>query len=318
MVTTPGATADTADTATPGVDVSVCIVLFHTDRDLVDRCLASVARAARYAGGATEIVVVDNSRDPELRGVFGDRVDRWLWTPENLGFGAAVNRGCAVARGAAMLFLNPDAELDETALERLRTAAAGFGDREVLLAGWLHQAGRVQIDAFLFWWTSVGRRRTRARFAAQLRAAAGTPLFAVDKVCGGALFGERSLLLRLGPFDERFFLYGEDADLSVRARKAGVALFVVPTARVAHAAASSQQHFSALVERARADAAIRISSYHRSRRAALAVRVDLLVVTVLGLLPGLGKTSGSKQARIGRLRELRRWGLATDRPQLRP
>ncbi len=316
MVTTDGPARKPA--TSDDVEVSVCIVLFHTDRTLVERCLASVDRAATYAGCGTEIVVVDNSSNPELRAAFGDRVDRWLWTPENLGFGTAVNRGCAVARGTAMLLLNPDAELDEAALMHLRGAAQGFADREVLLGGWLHQGDEVQIDAYLFWWTSVERRRTRKSFAARLRAAAGTPVFAVDKVCGGALFGDRALLRRLGPFDERFFMYGEDADLSVRARKSGVDLFVVPAARVGHAKASSQQHFSALVERARADAAIRIASYHRTRTAALVVRVDLMVVTVLGLLPGLGKTSGSKQARIGRLRELQRWGLARDRPRLRP
>lgn len=300
------------------VEVSVCIVLFHTEESLVERCLSSVERAAKYADCETEIIVVDNSRDAGLQGIFGHRAQRWIWTPENLGFGTAVNRACAVAAGTSMLFLNPDAELDEAALQHLRDARESFGDDEVLLSGWLHRGGRVQIDAFLFWWTSVGRLAKRSRFAERLRASTDAALMKVQKVCGGALFGDTALLRRLGPFDERFFLYGEDADLSVRAARQGIALFVVPPARVEHAAASSQQHFSALVERARADAAIRNASYHLSRGAALVVRLDLLLVTVVGLLPGLGRTSGSKQARIGRLREVRRWGLARDRPQLRP
>ncbi|MEP6981259.1 MAG: glycosyltransferase [Nakamurella sp.] len=307
-----------APSAPPRLQVSVCIVLFHTDEYLVEECLSSVERAATYAGCEAEIIVVDNSSDAGLRGIFGTRARKWIWTPENLGFGTAANRACAVAEGTSMLLLNPDARLDETALLHLRNARESFGDEDVLLGGWLHHGDRVQIDAFLFWWTSLGRFLKRPQFAVQLAAAADSALMSVEKVCGGALFGDTALLRGLGPFDERFFMYGEDADLSVRAANAGVKLFVVPPARVEHAAASSQQQFSALVERARADAAIRMSSYHRSRIAALAVRFDLLVVTIIGLLPGLGKTSGSKPARIGRLCELGRWRLARDRPQLRP
>jgi GT2 family glycosyltransferase len=78
-------------------------------------------------------------------------------------------------------------------------------------------------------------------------------------------------LTRLGPFDERIFLYGEDLDLGLRARAAGVETWFWPGARVLHHGAhSTSRAFDGepfeLLARARREA---VSRGLGSRRAAV-------------------------------------------------
>lgn len=56
----------------------------------------------------------------------------------------------------------------------------------------------------------------------------------VDMISGCFLLVERSVWNRLGGFDERFFMYGEDADLALRARAAGFRPIICPQAEFIH------------------------------------------------------------------------------------
>ena len=56
---------------------------------------------------------------------------------------------------------------------------------------------------------------------------------------GCALLARTDTLRRLGPFDERLFMYGEDLDLGLRARQGGVQTWLWPSARVVHHRAHS-------------------------------------------------------------------------------
>ncbi|WP_350310094.1 glycosyltransferase [Plantibacter sp. lyk4-40-MEA-4] len=298
-----------------GTDVTVCIVLFHTDPDLVERCISSIDQARDGSGLKVEIVVVDNSAEASLRARFESRTNVWIASPVNLGFGAASNLALTEANGDFVMFLNPDAALGAGALAALHGVAQQH--RGDLIAGWLVSGSSVQVDGLMHWWSSTGRLIKRPSYRRYLETAA-LDLVSVQKVSGGAMFADRELLQRLGAFDERFFLYGEDADLSQRVLKGGGKLYALRTAQVEHVGASSQASHSTLVERARADAAIRLASYHLPRAQSLLTRLDLLAVTIIGLLPGLGRTSGSKASRAARLREIRRWGVRREAPRYSP
>jgi N-acetylglucosaminyl-diphospho-decaprenol L-rhamnosyltransferase len=292
------------------MSLGICVVAFNTDPQLLESCLESIRAAAKYARLEVATVIVDNSGNESLRRLFEQDVDIWHESPGNVGFGVACNLGIRLLKSNAdcshVLFLNPDAKLEPDAISAFLTASTESNSR--LLAGWLETNEGIQTDAFMHWWFSAERVLRRRRYRAHLEAHSRESLVEVQKVSGGALWGRMDELLALGPFDERFFLYGEDADLSLRARAIGISLYAVPRARISHIGASSSHNHSKLVERARIDATIRLATYRKGLLFSYLVRVDLLIATILGLLPGLGASSSSKVGRAARLTELRRWG----------
>ncbi len=299
--------------------ISVCVVLFNTEPELVDRCVTSVAASRLPAGETVELVIVDNgSRTaPELPATTVPLT--LVRLPDNLGFAKAMNRAVAAAHGDLVLCLNPDAALSPTALATLADTLAAQPTRSLLVALLLTDGG-VQVDALTQWMFSTGRlwRRSRHRRELERRRAAGVA-FEVDKVSGGALFGRREDLVTLGPFNEQFFLYGEDADLSLRAARDGYRLLAVPDAPVDHVGGSSQSSFGSLVERARQDAALRLVALHHPYPVALLARAEAVAIALLGLLQSTGRSSSaSRTARLARLSEIRRWGVRRSVPPFVP
>ena len=233
----------------------------------------------------------------------------------NLGFGAAMNQVMRASSAETTLLLNPDAELSVHALEAFHEAHNSYP--YALLSGWLQKGELVQVDAMLNWIFSIDRLVRRRSYARYLKGRESELTVEVQKVCGGALFADSSLLRKYGPFDERFFLYGEDADLSRRARHDKVLLLAVPKARVLHAAASSQADHGELVERARADAAIRLGAYHLPIVLSWVQRVELGLVTLVGVLAPR-TSSSTRLIRLSRFRELGMWKAKKERPAFSP
>ncbi|KZF09104.1 hypothetical protein A2J03_03280 [Rhodococcus sp. EPR-157] len=293
--------------------MDVVIVCFNSDPELLQLCTDSVHASYKACGVEGSIILVDNASDKPVDETIDTTSMQTLRMDINVGFGRAVNYGVRTSVADSILMLNPDAAIAPDGLAQFLQSAAHH--QRSLVGGWLHRDGVVQSDAYMQWDFSVSRLRKRRRFAAAL-AAVDDDLI-VEKVCGGALFADRALLAQLGPFDPRFFLYGEDADLSRRAAAEGVSLILARRAEVAHVAASSQTSYGHLVERARADAAIRLSAYHCRRFASYFQRVELAVVTLLGAIAG-GASSSSRGARLARLEQVWRWGFKRDVAPFQP
>lgn len=286
--------------------IDVVVVLFHSDRVLLERCVASVQASAARSAVDARLVFVDNGGGLPASGQWpADAVV--VGGGCNLGFGRAVNAALEHVTAPYALLLNPDAALADDAFDAFLRADRSWPG--ALLAGTMLTDGRLDPDSVIDWDFSVERLVKRRRPAGR-RGPGG--VVAVEKVSGGALFGRSDLLRSLGPFDDRFFLYAEDADLSRRAARSGIALGRVEDALVLHEGSASSRSFPAIVEFARADAAIRLTALHRSRIVSLAQRAELLVVTLLGMV--VERDVRRRRARAARLHALRRWGLRRDCP----
>lgn len=292
--------------------LTVGVVLFNSDPILLERCLTSVSNEAATAQIQIEVLLFDNGSALPVTPHPGARIIR---SEDNLGFARACNRLVSEARGTTTLLLNPDAALAAGSLAPLLRAAQVEQPRTTLWGGFLSRSGRIQVDAYWHWWSSVEHLLRRRDVAAALPVA-GSPPVEVSKLCGGALAGFTSDLRDLGPFNESFFLYGEDADLSLRARAAGFRLLLLPEMVVEHQAASSMAEHSGLVEEARADAALRVVALHQPYAYALLARLDMLFFTIAGLRHG--RSSTSARTRLRRLRQVRRWGLHRTVPPFDP
>jgi GT2 family glycosyltransferase len=223
-------------------DVSIIIVNWNT-RDLLHGCLASIAAETRVEH---EVIVVDNaSTDGSAAMVavaFPDAV--LIANAENRGFAAANNQGLAVAKGRHVLLLNPDTIVLDDAIGRMlgwlgRHPDVGCVGCQVLegpdviqqtsfadpgpvnlaivelglhrLARWLPVFGRP-------WYRDWDRRSERE----------------VDVISGMFMLVPRRVLEVVGPLDEAFFVYAEEADWCRRIRKAGWRCVFAPVAQIVH------------------------------------------------------------------------------------
>jgi hypothetical protein len=220
------------------VRASVIIVNWNAGQALLD-CLASVSGG----GDVLETIVVDNaSTDGSLaRARESHPPVRIVETGANLGFAAGANRGAAVARGDALVFLNPDARVEPGAIDRLvgtlgSTPGAGIAGGGLVGADGRWQPGwaRFHPIAHLLLDTTPGRFLERGRRVPHV----------VDWVYGTFMAVRRDAFRQLGGFDESYFLYGEDLDLCHRATSHGLRTVHVPDARAVHGAnVSAAQRF---------------------------------------------------------------------------
>ena len=238
--------------------VDVIVVSFNT-RELLRACLESVQSAAQEIPEVACYVVDNASHDGSPNMVRGSFPKVTLIAlDENIGFGPANNRGMRAGRGEYLLFLNSDAELLPGALTTLVAAldkaptSVAAGPRLEYPDGRFQQSCR-RFPSLLrsFWNTSGLQARFPNRFrplhswlSEEEHAAART----VDMVSGACFLIRRSYMESIGGFDEKLFLYEEEMDVMLPARRRGLEIRYCPAARVIHhhGASSGEQQASDL------------------------------------------------------------------------
>lgn len=212
------------------VEVSLLIVNWNAG-ELLARCVASIDEALTPSlRAATEVIVVDNaSCDGSASALPLRPGDQVLKQSENLGFGAACNRGAAVARGEFLLLFNPDCELRPGSVERclaeLRRTDLRVGICGVALVGDSDEVAR-SCHRFPGVWQLLGYATgmhaiSPLHFESRMHEWDHRSDRTVDHVIGAFYMMRLSTFRQLGGFDERFFVYWEDLDLSLRAQRAG-------------------------------------------------------------------------------------------------
>ncbi len=205
--------------------------------------LPTLERCRVPEGWSVTTLVVDNgSTDGSAEALAREfpRVEL-LALPENRRFAGGNNAGLARAleRGAdAVMLLNNDTEADPALLDRLLLALDQHPDAGAVAPLIYFAAPTLDI-----WYAggvctpAIGysaHRGIRTRDAGQFRAVEET-----GYLTGCCLLATRAAWERVGPLDERYFIYAEDADWSLRARAAGYRLRFVPTARLWHKVSAS-------------------------------------------------------------------------------
>ena len=209
-------------------------------------CLRSIAEARRTTWELGRVVVVDNgSTDGSVDAPAGHGLPiTLLRNSSNRGFGAACNQGAAGSAAGYLLFLNPDARLEASTLdvavgylEDPRHARIGIcGVQLVDETGATHRSCTRHPAPRHFAAKMMGLDRIAPRlFPSHVMTEWDhTEDREVDHVMGAVFLVRRALFERLGGFDERFFVYLEDLDLTLRAKHAGSSTIYLARARAFH------------------------------------------------------------------------------------
>ncbi len=214
--------------------------------DQLQECIASVSEYR--SGVVAQIIVVDNGS-----------TDDSLWTVQqnpqpqvhvlrmgaNLGFAAACNRGAALCTASYILFLNPDTRLNADSLSVPLLFMERAENDRVGICGIQLVSGDDVVSRTCARFPTSGRLVAQALGLNKIPGLRHTGMHMsdwdhrhsseVDQVMGAFFLIRRSLFDALGGFDERFFVYFEEVDLSFRARALGYKSFYLSNARAFHA-----------------------------------------------------------------------------------
>jgi GT2 family glycosyltransferase len=223
-------------------DVSIVIVSYNV-RELLRDCIGSIEEQTRRAH---EVIVVDNdSTDGSADMVRAEFPHvRLIANRDNRGFAAANNQGLAVATGRNLLLLNPDTLVLDGAIDTMLDWLERHPDVGCVGCQVLESETDVQLTCFsdpgplnlLLVETGLHRIGAGSRFL-------GRPHYAgwdrrderdVDVVSGMFMLVPRRVIDEVGPLDDTFFVYSEEADWCRRIRDAGYRCVFAPLARIRH------------------------------------------------------------------------------------
>jgi N-acetylglucosaminyl-diphospho-decaprenol L-rhamnosyltransferase len=228
-------------------------------RDFLDSLRPSAAQVV-------DIVVVDNASDDELdrvvAGIDGVRIVR---APHNLGYGKAMNLGNSVAAASEWLLIsNPDLTLSPGALDEL--IAVGEQDPSIGVLGptILTPSGEIYPSARRL--PSLRHGVGHALFGQLWKDNPWTRGYLADRenpprqreagwLSGAFLLLRREAFDSVGGFDDKFFMYFEDVDLSARLSRTGWRVMYAPSATVSHAGGHSTQSVNRQMIRVHHDSA---------------------------------------------------------------
>ncbi len=216
------------------------LVVTRNAKDDVLRCLNAFSASADVP---VEAVVVDNDSSDGTPAAVTDEFPQAtvLVQSKDLGYGQAANLGLERCQGRFVLLLGPDVTVDPQSVGRMadflltRPDAGAVGPRLVLPSGDLDPDARrsFPIPSTLFYQT-VGLSRLFPKSPRFGRHNMGhvddTDVHEMDAGTGACLMLRMSALDRVGFFDPRYFMFGEDLDLCYRLKLGGWKIFFLPSA----------------------------------------------------------------------------------------
>jgi len=283
----------------PSTSTALTIIIVNWNGgDKLLRCLRSI-RASRTSFPVKVIVVDNNSTDGSRERAAAEFPEYHIVnTGANLGFGRGNNYARPWVDTPLVLFLNPDTELFPDTLEkavhsllsRPRVGILGCqmrdpdGTVQELGLQWFPTPGRVFLELMVPGWL---RRGLPGRWLCHDPLRSGP----VRKLYGGFMLARKEVLDAAGWFDERYFMYAEDVDLSRTVRALGWELFYDAGCAIIHACGGASQNapsgFSVLMKQRSVDQLIekyqgRFAARCHRRLVALAAALRLIALRLSG------------------------------------
>jgi GT2 family glycosyltransferase len=226
------------------MELSIIIVNYNS-KLLLEQCIDSIKKATRQIN--TEIIIVDNNSTDGSKEYLPARFTdiKFIFNDNNNGFAKACNRGFKDSSGKYVLFLNPDTILPETCLTdcisffETHPDAGAVGVRMLDGQGkFLKESKRGLPSPATSFYKLFGpasifpTSKTFAKYyQGHLAEKENNP---VDVLSGAFMMIKRDVLEKVNGFDEDFFMYGEDIDLSIRITRSGYKNYYLGAISVTH------------------------------------------------------------------------------------
>lgn len=224
--------------------MSVIIVNYNV-RYFLEQCLCSLQAA--LDGIAAETIVVDNGSTDDSITYLSSRFPgiKFIQNTKNEGFAKANNQALHLARGEYILFLNPDTILAEDTLQQCIAFFASHPNAGVVgvrmmdgSGNFLPESKRAFPSPKVSFFKLAGlsslfpTSRLFNRYALGYLPERAT--HEVDVIAGAFMMTKKSVLDKVGSFDEQFFMYAEDVDLSYRIQAAGYKNYYLGNVPIVH------------------------------------------------------------------------------------
>ena len=213
------------------LDLSIVIVNYNV-KEFLTQCIDSIYKSK--TSFSYEIIVVDNKSSDSGEKDICEQFHsiHWINNPKNMGFGKANNIGFEIAKGKYTLILNPDTLLQSDTIEKClnflkgHSEVGGLGIKGIDGSGrFLPESKRSLPTPLVAFWKITGLSMIFPK----------SPVFAryhlghlnkdenheVDVLAGCFIMVSSKLLHEIQGFDTRYFMYGEDIDLSYELQKTG-------------------------------------------------------------------------------------------------
>lgn len=223
-------------------DVSIILVNYKT-KDLAKQCIESIYEKTQNLN--FDIYVVDNASDDGVEEMLKENFPQvnFIQTGENKGFGAGNNAALRVTDSRYVFLLNTDTILINNAIKILydfmennKNLGACGGNLYDEEGNNIHSYGVFNNLKDLFLKTFMLRyffpkneKRLKDKGLNK-----NNETKSVDYITGADVMIRKEALDKAGIFDERFFMYAEEAELQFRIKKAGYEIFINPEAKIIH------------------------------------------------------------------------------------
>jgi N-acetylglucosaminyl-diphospho-decaprenol L-rhamnosyltransferase len=215
-----------------GVSVGIVIVNWNTG-SLLYSCIESVLKSNFNGVRLEKIVIVDNSSSDDSLSRISRKTDLIdvICNDDNLGFAKACNQGARLVESDYVLFLNPDVECSQNSIASVIEFMDQNSSSNIGICGTALYSEKGKFgascarfpDASLFFFEAIGLTRLLPLiFKPHLLSKDECEKSGyVDQVIGAFFLVRKKLFNDLDGFDERFFVYFEEVDFSLRANQLG-------------------------------------------------------------------------------------------------
>lgn len=194
-----------------------------------------------------ERIMFDYDSAEKIKNIKSNKKIKIIEINKNIGFGSANNIGASISAGKYICFINPDTEIYSNNIKNLilefkSDPSIGIIGPKIIQDSELKKEEIVQewsvgvdLDIIELFRSKMGISRSRNFWKSKKKVE-------VDWITGASMFIKKTTFLRVGGFDEEFFLYYEDLDLCKKVRKLGEKIIYYPDFKIIHLGGKSNNN----------------------------------------------------------------------------